>query len=145
MASAPATPATRPQLAVSASIFRDGKILLVRRARQPAKGTYTLPGGRVEFGETLLEAVQREVREETALTINVAGLAGWREVLPNAAAGIAGHFVIMSFAARWLSGDVVLNDELDDFRWCDPDTLGVAPTTAGLGEIIASARALLIG
>lgn len=145
MASATATSAGRPQLAVSASIFRDGKILLVRRARQPAKGTYTLPGGRVEFGESLVEAVMREVREETALVIDVAGLAGWREVLPNAATGIAGHFVIMSFAARWVAGDVALNDELDDFRWCDPGNPGVQPTTAGLGEIIASARALLAG
>ncbi len=145
MASAPATPATRPQLAVSASIFRDGRILLVRRARQPGKGAYTLPGGRVEFGETLVEAAQREVREETSLAIDVVGLAGWREVLPDPAKGISGHFVIMSFAARWLSGDVVLNDELDDFRWCDPDHLGVAPTTAGLDEIIAAARARLAG
>ncbi len=145
MANAPATPATRPQLAVSASIFRDGRILLVRRARQPGKGTYTLPGGRVEFGETLVEAVQREVCEETSLAIDVVGLAGWREVLPDPAKGISGHFVIMSFAARWLSGDVALNDELDDFRWCDPDHPGVAPTTAGLGEIIAAARVRLIG
>ena len=45
---------THPQLAVSAAIFRDGRILLVRRARSPAKGFYSLPGGRVEFGETLL-------------------------------------------------------------------------------------------
>lgn len=140
-----ATPAERPQLAVSASIFRDGRILLVRRARQPAKGVYTLPGGRVEFGETLSEAVQREVREETALAIDVIGLAGWREVVPNPSRGITGHFVIMSFATRWISGEVALNDELDDFRWCHPDHLDVQPTTEGLAPIIAAARALLAG
>ena len=59
----------RPQLAVSAAIFRDGKVLLVRRARSPGKGFHSLPGGRVEFGESLHEALVREVREETALTI----------------------------------------------------------------------------
>ena len=55
----------RPYLAVSAAIIRDGKVLVVRRARKPALGVYTLPGGGVETGETLIEAVTREVREET--------------------------------------------------------------------------------
>ena len=74
---------TRPQLAVSGAIFRDGKILLVRRARSPAKGFYSLPGGRVEFGESLHTALHREVDEETGLRIEILGLAGWREVLPG--------------------------------------------------------------
>src|SRR3954471_2916858 len=80
---------THPQLAVSAAIFRDGKVLLVRRARSPAKGFYSLPGGRVEFGESLHQALRREVDEETGLEIEIIGLAGWREVLP--AAPGAGH------------------------------------------------------
>jgi 8-oxo-dGTP diphosphatase len=57
----------RPQLAVSASIFRDGRILLVRRARAPGLGLWSLPGGRVEFGEPLEIALRREVMEETGL------------------------------------------------------------------------------
>jgi ADP-ribose pyrophosphatase YjhB (NUDIX family) len=130
-----------PQLAVSAAIFRDGKILLVRRARSPAKGFYSLPGGRVEFGETLHAAVHREVDEETALKIEIAGLAGWREVVP--AAGGGGHYLIMSFAARWISGEPDLNDELDDFMWRAPDALGDLQLTGGLQEIIRSARSLL--
>ena len=72
----------------------------MRRARSPAKGFYSLPGGRVEFGETLHVALHREVAEETALKVEIAGLAGWREVVPTAAGG--GHYVILSFAA--LSG-----------------------------------------
>ncbi|MGY3080149.1 ADP-ribose pyrophosphatase YjhB (NUDIX family) [Bradyrhizobium sp. LM6.10] len=91
---------THPQLAVSAAIFRDGKVLLTRRARSPAKGFYSLPGGRVEFGESLHQALAREVDEETALDIDIIGLAGWREVLPPP--GGAGHYLIMSFAARWV-------------------------------------------
>ena len=58
---------TRPFLAVSAAIVRDGKVLVVRRARQPALNLYTLPGGVVEAGETMTDAVIREVREETSL------------------------------------------------------------------------------
>ena len=130
-----------PQLAVSAAIFRDDKILLVRRARSPAKGFYSLPGGRVEFGETLHVALHREVGEETALKIEIAGLAGWREVLPETAGG--GHYLIMSFAARWVAGEPLLNDELDDFRWLAPDGLGDLEVTAGLQPVIQSARRLL--
>ncbi len=133
-------PPSHPQLAVSAAIFRDGKILLVRRARAPAKGFYSLPGGRVEFGETLHAALQREVDEETGLKIEIVGLAGWREVLPGTGGG---HYLIMSFAARAAVGEPVLNEELDDFRWSAPDALGDLKLTAGLQEIIQAAWSLL--
>ena len=73
-----------PQLAVSAAIFRDDEVLLVRRARSPGNGFYSLPGGRVEFGESLHTALHREVDEETGLKIEIVGFAGWREVLPTA-------------------------------------------------------------
>ena len=136
----PAIP-PHPQLAVSAAIFRDDKILLVRRARSPAKGFYSLPGGRVEFGETLHAALHREVDEETALKIEIMGLAGWREVVPGATGG--GHFLIMSFAARWASGEPALNDELDDFKWLTPDALGDLKVTGGLADVIQQARRLL--
>ena len=72
---------THPYLAVSAAIFRDGRVLIVRRALPPAHGLYTLPGGVVELGETLVEAVKREVREETDLEIEPHGLAGYRQVI----------------------------------------------------------------
>ena len=133
------TPNNRPQLAVSAGIFRDGKILLVRRAREPSKGVYTFPGGRVEFGESLIEALTREMREETGLVIKVIGLAGFREALP-AKTGGHGHFVILPFAARWVSGEVALNDELDDARWLTPGILGSIPITHGLEATIEAAR-----
>ena len=135
---------TRPQIAVSAAIFRDGKVLLTRRARSPAKGLYSLPGGRVEFGESLHQALAREIDEETGLDIDVIGLAGWREVLP-AAAG-AGHYLIMSFAARWVAREPVLNDELDDYRWIAPEALaglGDLTLTGGLEEVIQSAHRLI--
>jgi 8-oxo-dGTP diphosphatase len=142
MSVAPPDPAFRPQLAVSAAIFRDGKVLLVRRARSPGKGFYSLPGGRVEFAESLHAALHREVDEETALKIEIAGLAGWREVVPSKIGH--GHFVIMSFAARWIAGDPVLNEELDDFKWCVPDALGDLKLTDGLPDIVKAAR-LVIG
>ena len=136
----PAQP-SHPQLAVSAAIFRDGRVLLVRRAKSPAGGLYSLPGGRVEFGGALHTALHREVDEETSLRIEIAGLAGWREVVPGAGGG--GHYLIMSFAARWSSGEPVLNDEHDDFRWLAPETLGDLRVTDGLPDIIEAARRLL--
>lgn len=134
-------PPSRPQLAVSAAIFRDDKVLLVRRARSPAKGVYSLPGGKVEFGESLHTAVHREVDEETGLKIAIVGLAGWREVLPEAGGG--GHYVIMSFAARWIGREPQLNDELDDYRWLVPDRLGDVKVTSGLNEVIEAAQRLI--
>lgn len=132
---------SRPQLAVSGAIFRDGKILLVRRARSPGNGFYSLPGGRVEFAESLHTALHREVDEETGLRIEILGFAGWREVLPGDGSG--GHYVIMSFAARWAAREVVLNDEHDDFKWLSPDALGDLKLTGGLHEVIAAARRLI--
>ena len=134
----------RPYLAVSAAIIRNGKVLLVRRARKPALQLYTLPGGAVEAGETLLDAVVREAREETALAIEPVALAGQREVIARDAQGrVERHFVILSFAARWLAGEPVLSDELDDARWVDPSGLGDYQTTEGLAEIVEAAARLL--
>ena len=130
----------RPYLAVSAAIIRDGKVLVVRRARNPALGIYTLPGGGVETGETLMQAVTREVREETSLTVEPVALAGHREAIALDAQGrVERHFVILCFAARWLSGEAVLNEELDDARWLDPAALSNLRTTEGLAEIVAAA------
>ena len=141
MQDASPTQPAHPQLAVSAVIFRDGKVLLVRRARSPAKGFYSLPGGRVEFGEPLATALHREVREEVGLKIEIVGLAGWREVLPGASGG--GHYVIVSFAARWSGNEVILNEEHDDFKWLAPDDFSDLKLTGGLLEVVSAAKSLL--
>jgi ADP-ribose pyrophosphatase YjhB (NUDIX family) len=136
----PRTYPQRPYLAVSAAIIRDGKVLVVRRARKPALGIYTLPGGGVETGETLMQAVTREVREETSLIVEPVALAGHREAIArDAQRRVERHFVILCFAARWLSGEPVLNEELDDVRWLDPAELSGLHTTEGLAEIVAAA------
>ena len=131
---------TRPYLAVSAAIFRDGRVLIVRRARPPAHGLYTLPGGGVELGETLEEAIIREVREETGLAIAPLALVGFREAVARDAAGrVERHFVILPFAARWIAGEVALSEELAEAHWRKPDELAGLKTTEGLAEIVAAA------
>jgi 8-oxo-dGTP diphosphatase len=131
---------TRPYLAVSAAIFRDGKVLIARRARPPAHGLYTLPGGGVELGETLEEAVIREVREETALEVEPVALAGYRQAITRDDAGrIERHFVILPFAARWIAGEISLNEELAEAHWLAPTELTGLTTTEGLEQIVTAA------
>jgi len=130
----------RPYLAVSAAILRERRVLLVRRARAPAQGLFTLPGGVVEAGETLAAAVVREAREETGLAIEPFATAGQREVIVRDAANrVERHFVIFSFAARWIAGELVLNEELAEARWIQPAELATLPVTEGLAEIVAAA------
>ena len=134
----------RPILAVSAAIVREGRVLIARRARAPAHGVYTLPGGVVEVGETLREAVQREILEETALTIEPVALAGYRERIARDHDGrVEHHFVILPFAARWIAGQPLLSEELSEAIWLDPAAISGLKTTAGLAEIVAAAMALM--
>jgi ADP-ribose pyrophosphatase YjhB (NUDIX family) len=132
----------RPYLAVSAAVVREGRVLVVRRARAPALHLFTLPGGAVETGETLAQAVVREVAEETGLGVEPVALAGYREVITRDAQGrIERHFVILAFAARWLAGEPKLNAELDEARWVSPADLAGLPTTEGLAGIVEAAFA----
>ena len=136
----------RPILAVSAAIVRDGRVLIARRARAPANGIYTLPGGVVEVGETLREAVAREIMEETNLVIEPVALAGYRERVGHDASGkVEHHFVILPFAARLISGEPRLNEELAEVRWLTPAELAGLPTTEGLAEIVTTAMTLIEG
>ena len=115
-------------------------MLIVRRAQPPAHGLYTLPGGVVELGETLEQAVIREVREETGLDIEPLALAGYREVIARDAGGrIERHFVILPFAARWIAGEIALSEELAEARWLLPPELAGLKTTEGLADIVAAA------
>jgi 8-oxo-dGTP diphosphatase len=130
----------RPILAVSAAIIRDGRILIVQRGRAPSLGVHTLPGGVVEAGETLAVAAAREVREETGLVVVAHTLLGHREAIVRDADGrVERHFVILPFAARYVEGELALNDELMAAQWREPHELAGLPTTEGLAEIVAAA------
>jgi ADP-ribose pyrophosphatase YjhB (NUDIX family) len=134
----------RPFLAVSAAILRAGNVLVVRRARMPASGLFSLPGGVVEVGETLHEALVREILEETAITIEPVGLAGFREtIVRDRENRVERHFVILPFAARWVAGEARLNEELSEARWVKPAEIASLPTTPGLVDIVVAASRLL--
>jgi 8-oxo-dGTP diphosphatase len=132
----------RPILAVSAAIIRQDRVLVVRRAKPPSGGRYTLPGGVVEAGESLQAALKREVMEETAVTIEPVAFADYREIIVrDADDGVARHFVVMAFACRWVSGEPVLNEELAEARWMVPAEIAGLKTTDGLAEIVTAAFA----
>jgi 8-oxo-dGTP diphosphatase len=131
----------RPFLAVSAAIIRDGRVLVARRAKAGAsQGLFTLPGGVVEAGETLHQAIVREIAEETGIAIEPVAFAGHREFITRDGQGrIERHFVIFCFAARWLAGEGQPNEELAELRWMRPAELASLRTTEGLAEIVAAA------
>jgi ADP-ribose pyrophosphatase YjhB (NUDIX family) len=134
----------RPFLAVSAAIIHEDRALIVRRAKPPSGGLYTLPGGVVEAGETLHTALKREVLEETAVTIEPVALAGHREIIGRDDDGrVARHFVVMAFACRWISGEPVLNEELAEAQWLKRAKIPSLQTTEGLAEIVAAAFDIL--
>lgn len=134
---------TRPFLAVSAAVIRDGRVLIVRRGGTFGKGFYTLPGGVVEAGETLIQAAVREVREETQVAIEPVALAGYRELILHDEEGkTSRHFVILCFAARWVAGEPVPDvTEIAEAAWRLPQELDGLKTTEGLREIVEEAMA----
>ena len=129
----------RPILAVSVAVFREGKVLVGRRAREPMIGRFTLPGGVVEIGETLLQAAARELYEEVGVEADIIAFNRHAEPIERAGDRIRAHFVIASFVARWKRGDARASSEIDAVAWIDPQACAALPTTPELGEILARA------
>jgi 8-oxo-dGTP diphosphatase len=132
----------RPILAVSAAVFREGRVLIVRRARAPLIGHFSLPGGVVEIGETLAEAVARELMEEVGVSARIVGFNRHVEAIAHEGGRVRTHFVIASFVARWTGGEARIGDEVDRADWIDPAAALPSPTTPRLGEILASAAGI---
>ncbi|MEM6748063.1 MAG: NUDIX hydrolase [Pseudomonadota bacterium] len=103
---------TRPILAVGAVVMRGQEVLLIQRARPPLKGHWSIPGGKVEYGESLYKAIVREVEEETGIICEPIGLIGAFEALPSHES--AKHHVMVDYAARYVSGEVKAGDDAMD-------------------------------
>lgn len=130
---------TRPILAVSAAVFREGRVLIARRARAPLFGHFSLPGGVVEVGETLAAALARELMEEVGVEAEMIAFNRHFEAIIPEGDRVRAHFVIASFVARWTKGEPRLSDEVDAVDWIDPAADLPSPTTPELGEILARA------
>jgi 8-oxo-dGTP diphosphatase len=134
----------RPVLAVSVAIFREGRVLLAARGREPMQGVFTLPGGAVEAGERLDEAARREVLEETGLSIGAMRFVSHEELIRiDPENRVRAHFVICVFATQWAGGEPAVTDEATAFVWADPADLGEIETTPNLGAVLTLAKATL--
>lgn len=118
----------RPVLGVGAVIVDDdGRLLVVERANEPAAGRWTLPGGKVEPDERIVEAIAREVREETGLEVTVGDLLGVHEAIWD-----GGHYVIVDHRAEVTGGSLAAGDDAADVAWMGRSELEAATTTRGL-------------
>ncbi|WP_332700444.1 NUDIX hydrolase [Devosia sp.] len=123
--------------AASVAIVREGKVLLIKRAYAPYQHLWTLPGGRIEAGETIEQCAVREVAEEVGLVIR-----NPRPVLVQEL-GRDGTFRLAVFATRDFTGQVRASDEVADHKWLDPAALIALRTTTRLDDVLARAFAVL--
>jgi ADP-ribose pyrophosphatase YjhB (NUDIX family) len=130
----------------SGLIVRDGKVLLIRRGKEPYKNHWSLPGGGVERGETIREAVKREVLEETGLEVDVGLVAGYREeVLGPHTAGLVGpdeHYLVLAFHCTVTGGELRAGDDAVECAFVDPNQLGNLLTTPALSDVFRDAGLL---
>lgn len=134
----------RPFLAVSVAVWRNGRVLLGRRARPPFEGLFTFPGGGVEIGEPLEAAARREVFEETGVETAIGVIAGHTQIIERDDAGkVRLHFTVLCFVGNWLAGEGESGAELSEVLWADPDALERLPLTPGLAALAARASDLL--
>lgn len=126
-----------PVVAVAAAVLKDGCLLLVRRASEPGRGKWSLPGGVVRLGERLREAVVREVHEETGLTIEVVGLLDVVEVIRRDEEGrIKYHYVIVDYLARPLSGELRAATDALEARWVPLEEVRSLEITSTLRRLL---------
>jgi 8-oxo-dGTP diphosphatase len=130
-------PLPRPTVAVGAFVFDGDRVLLVERGQPPGEGLWTVPGGRQEPGETLAQAVAREVREETGLVVEIGPLACVVERI-----GADHHFVILDYLARCIGGTLAAASDARAARFVDEAELAVLPLTEGLTDALTRARAI---
>jgi mutator protein MutT len=127
----------RPIVAVGAVVVRDGCVLLARRGRAPSYGLWSLPGGAVELGERVQDAVQREIREECGIEIEVTDVFEVFERLVRDAEGkVQYHYVILDYVATWASGEPGASDEVLETRWVRPEDFRDYEMTKGTADVV---------
>ena len=126
-----------PRVAVGAVVFKEGRILLVRRGKAPAEGMWSIPGGSVNLGESLQQAAEREIIEETGVTIKARRepILTFDVVRRDDNGRIRFHYVIVDFEAEWISGEPRAGDDAVEARWVrseELEALAVSPATRKL-------------
>jgi 8-oxo-dGTP diphosphatase len=129
-----------PLVGVGAVIVHDGRVLLVQRGREPMKGRWTIPGGLIEIGEMLSEAVVRETREETGLEVEPIELVELLDRIHREDGRVRYHYVIADYLCRVVRGTLHADSDADAVRWVEPaewngpSALGLDPITVRVIE-----------
>jgi 8-oxo-dGTP diphosphatase len=127
----------RPILGVGALIFRDDRILLGERGKEPLKGYWSLPGGVVEIGETLEQAIRREIREETNLEIEIIQtLEIFERIMRDADGRTEYHYVLIDYLCRSTTGEPMPADDVARVGWVGRDELDRYRITEGTVPVI---------
>lgn len=134
-----ATPRT-PIAAIGVVCLRGEDVLLVRRANPPRQGQWSLPGGRLEWGERALDAAMRELQEETGCAAEPLGLIGVFDALPGAEG--EAHYVLIDYAARWLAGEPRPGDDALAARFFAPSELNGLALWPDTARAIEAGRAM---
>jgi 8-oxo-dGTP diphosphatase len=113
----------RPIVGVGGVVVQDGRALIVKRAHEPRKGEWSLPGGIVELGETLVEAVCREIKEETGLDVEVGEVVEVFDRVHRLDGRIQYHFVIVDYLCRPTGGTLCAADDAEDAAWVTSDEI----------------------
>ena len=126
-----------PRIAVGAVVIHNNCVLLVKRGNPPAAGEWAVPGGNVKLGETLQQAAEREILEETGVTIRAGEMIYTFESIHEDSAGnIIFHYVILDFASDYIAGNPAPHDDALDARWVSPteaaDRLNINSSTRTL-------------
>jgi 8-oxo-dGTP diphosphatase len=108
----------QPLIGVGAIIVEDGRVLLIKRAKAPLLGEWSIPGGMLELGETLRQGAEREALEETGLVVRATDLLGvFDRIVPDETKRTLYHYVLIDFLCQKVSGDVLAAADASDARW----------------------------
>jgi len=113
-------PPSAPQVAVGAIVMTDNKILLVKRGKDPGRGQWAIPGGSVKLGETLQEAAEREIREETGLVVRAKEPVYIFDFIERDHEEVRFHYVIIDLMVDLIGGELHPSDDAVDARWVSP-------------------------
>ena len=135
----------RPVVGVGCVVWKEGQVLLVRRAKPPLQGKWSIPGGGQKLGETVAQTALREVREETGLDVKLIGLIDVVDaIIPSDDGSEPAHYTLVDFSALWQQGTAIAGDDATEVVWTAPDQLAGFELWSETERVILKSRDILL-